>query len=76
MKIMISGIMDFDRGGLTEDSLTDGEIREMTHIAHQEGFSVMAHTNGDRAALETHSWGAEELAQETQEAVRISILEN
>lgn len=51
MKIMISGIMDFDRGGLTEDSLTDGEIREMIHIAHQEGFSVMAHTNGNRAAL-------------------------
>lgn len=51
VKIMISGIMDFDRGGLTEDSLTDGEIREMIHIAHQEGFSVMAHTNGDRAAL-------------------------
>lgn len=49
VKIMISGIMDFDRGGLTEDSLSDEEIREMIHIAHEEGFAVMAHTNGSRA---------------------------
>lgn len=49
VKIMISGIMDFDRGGLTEESLPDDEIREMIHIAHEEGFSVMAHTNGSRA---------------------------
>ncbi len=49
VKIMISGIMDFDRGGLTEESLPDGEIWEMVHIAHEEGFSVMAHTNGSRA---------------------------
>lgn len=49
VKIMISGIMDFDHGGLTEDSLTDEEIREMIHIAHEEGFAVMAHTNGARA---------------------------
>lgn len=49
VKIMISGIMDFDHGGLTEDSLSDDEIREMIHIAHEEGFSVMAHTNGSQA---------------------------
>lgn len=49
VKIMISGIMDFDHGGLTEDSLSDDEICEMIHIAHEKGFSVMAHTNGSRA---------------------------
>lgn len=49
VKIMISGIMDFDHGGLTEDSLSDDEICEMIHIAHEEGFSVMSHTNGSRA---------------------------
>lgn len=49
VKIMISGIMDFDRGGLTEESLPDKEIRELIHIAHEEGFPVMAHTNGSRA---------------------------
>ena len=46
---MISGIMDFDRGGLTESSLPDEEIRELIHIAHEEGFAVMAHTNGSKA---------------------------
>ena len=49
VKIMISGIMDFDRGGLTESSLPDEEIRELIHIAHEEGFAVMAHTNGSKA---------------------------
>lgn len=49
VKIMISGIMDFDRGGLTEPSLPEKEIRELIHIAHEEGFPVMAHTNGSQA---------------------------
>ena len=49
IKIMISGLMDFDRFGvLTEDGLTEEEIREAIHIAHEEGFSVMAHVNGAR----------------------------
>ena len=49
VKIMISGIMDFTHGGLTEPSLADSEIRELIHIAHEEGFPVMAHTNGSQA---------------------------
>ena len=50
IKIMISGLMDFDRAGvLTEESLSPSEIRELIHIAHEEGFSVMAHCNGARA---------------------------
>lgn len=49
VKIMISGLMDFDRFGvLTEEGLPSGEIRELIHIAHEEGFSVMAHANGAR----------------------------
>ena len=49
IKIMISGLMDFDRFGvLTEEPLTGEEIRELIHIAHEEGFSVMAHANGAR----------------------------
>lgn len=48
IKIMISGLMDFDRlGVLTNVPLTPEEIREMIAIAHGEGFSVMAHANGD-----------------------------
>ena len=49
IKIMISGIMDFDQYGvLSEEGLEPGEIKEMIHIAHEEGFSVMAHANGSR----------------------------
>ena len=49
IKIMISGLMDFDRCGvLTEAGLEPVEIRELIHIAHEEGFSVMAHANGAR----------------------------
>ena len=51
MKIMISGLMDFDCfGRLTEEGLPPEEIRELIHIAHEEGFSVMAHCNGARTA--------------------------
>ena len=49
IKIMISGLMDFDRFGvLTEEGLPAADIRELIHIAHEEGFSVMAHANGAR----------------------------
>ena len=49
IKIMISGIMDFDRFGvLTELGLDAGFIRELIRISHEEGFSVMAHANGAR----------------------------
>ena len=47
IKIMISGLMDFDRFGvLSEAPLPAEEIRELIHIAHEEGFSVMVHANG------------------------------
>ena len=56
VKIMISGLMDFDRFGvLTQSGLEVGEIRELVHIAHEEGYAVMAHANGAevvRAAAE------------------------
>lgn len=49
IKIMISGLMDFDSYGvLTEEGLPASDIRELIHIAHEEGFSVMAHANGAR----------------------------
>lgn len=49
IKIMISGLMDFDRFGvLSEEGLTPEEILELVHIAHSEGFAVMAHANGAR----------------------------
>jgi predicted NUDIX family NTP pyrophosphohydrolase len=49
IKIMISGLMDFDRfGHLTDEGYPAHEIRELVHIAHEEGFAVMAHANGAR----------------------------
>ena len=49
IKIMISGLMDFDHAGvLTEEGLSPNEIKELIHIAQGEGFSVMAHANGAR----------------------------
>ncbi len=51
IKIMISGLMDFNRFGvLTEPGLPEAVIRELIRIAHAEGFSVMAHCNGARTA--------------------------
>ena len=51
IKIMISGLMDFDQFGvLTEDGLPAEEIQQLIHIAHEEGFPVMAHANGARTA--------------------------
>lgn len=47
IKIMISGLMDFDRFGvLSEPGMDPKEIRELIHICHEEGFSVMVHANG------------------------------
>ena len=47
IKIMISGLMDFDRFGiLTEEGLTREEIRVLIDIVHQQGLSVMVHGNG------------------------------
>ena len=52
IKIMISGLMDFDRfGRLTEDGLDDDIIRELVHIAHEEGMAVMAHGNGAKNVI-------------------------
>lgn len=49
IKIMISGLIDFGRYGvLTEPGLDELLIREMIHIAHEEGMAVMAHCNGAR----------------------------
>lgn len=47
IKIMTTGIMDFDNSGnVTGIPLDAEEVREMVHIAHEEGMAVMSHTNG------------------------------
>ena len=73
IKIMISGLMDFDRFGvLTEEGLEAAEIRELIHIAHEEGMGVMAHANGARivqAAAEAGVDSVEHGAYLDQEAL-------
>lgn len=47
IKIMTTGLLDFDdHGEVTGTPLDASEVNEMVHIAHEEGFSVMSHTNG------------------------------
>ena len=49
-KLMVSGLMDFDRAGvLTEAPLTREEILELVRIAKGEGMAVMVHCNGAAA---------------------------
>ncbi|MCH1983629.1 amidohydrolase family protein [Ruminococcus sp. OA3] len=46
IKIMTTGIMDFTCAGkITGEALSYADVKEMVHIAHEEGFAVMAHTN-------------------------------
>lgn len=62
IKIMVSGLMDFDRCGvLTEEGLPGEEIREMVHIIHEEGMAVMIHGNGAHVGLAAAEAGAESL---------------
>lgn len=56
IKIMTTGLLDFNNHGKVTGTPVDAaEVREMVHIAHEEGFAVMSHTNGiygTRAAIE------------------------
>jgi imidazolonepropionase-like amidohydrolase len=49
IKIMVSGLIDFTQyGKLTEPGMEAELMKELVHIAHEEGFAVMAHCNGAR----------------------------
>lgn len=50
VKIMVSGLMDFDRFGILTDEACPGDLqKDMIAAAHDMGFSVMAHANGSDA---------------------------
>lgn len=60
IKIMISGLMDFDRFGvLTEDGLSPDTIRALVDIPHQAGLRVMAHANGARQVIAAAEMGVD-----------------
>lgn len=50
IKIMVSGLMDFDHFGVITDTPCSYEqCYDMIAYAHDQGFAVMAHANGDEA---------------------------
>lgn len=60
VKLMISGLIDFSRPNtLTEPSLSPDEIFRMIDEAHDRGWSVMVHANGDEAVTAALDAGVE-----------------
>jgi hypothetical protein len=50
IKIMVSGLMDFNEFGVVTDTPCSYEqCRDLISVAHDEGFAVMAHANGREA---------------------------
>jgi hypothetical protein len=73
IKIMISGLMDFNHFGvLTENGLEDAEIKELIHIVHEEGMAVSVHGNGGKNVLAAAEAGVDSVehgAYLTEEAL-------
>ena len=62
VKIMASGIIDFNQfGSISEGVLTFKELKEIIHIIHQEGFSVMVHVNGSETITNAIEAGADSI---------------
>ncbi len=62
IKIMTTGLMDFDHhGAVTGEPLSLDEVKEMVHIAHEEGMAVMSHTNGKQGAMRAIEAGVNSL---------------
>ena len=62
IKIMTTGIMDFNaHGAVTGTPLDAAEVKEMVHIAHEEGLVVMSHTNGNYGVQAALSAGVDSL---------------
>lgn len=62
IKIMVSGIMEYSEfGRLSEAALDAIWIREMIHIAKEEGMAVMVHGNGTEAVLTAVEAGADSI---------------
>lgn len=60
VKIMTTGILDFDTDGhITGQRLAATEVREMVKIAHDRGLKVMSHTNGAQAVIEAVEAGVD-----------------
>ena len=62
IKIMTTGLLDFNaHGAITGTPLDAAEVKEMVHIAHEEGMAVMSHTNGTYGVLAAVEAGVDSL---------------
>lgn len=62
IKIMISGLMDFDHFGvITSTPLSREEIHDMIAYAHDRGMSVMAHANGAQTIMDALDAGVDSI---------------
>jgi len=62
IKIMISGLMDFNRYGVVTDTPCEPVlIKDMISAAHDSGFAVMAHANGDKAVSAAITCGVDSI---------------
>lgn len=62
VKMMISGIMDFDQfGAITDTPCSLEECRDLISVAHDTGFSVMAHANGVEAVSNALAAGVDSI---------------
>lgn len=62
IKIMVSGLMDFAQFGvLTDEPCPPDLARDLISIAHDAGFSVMAHANGSEAVSAALAGGVDSI---------------
>ena len=62
IKIMISGLMDFDNPGkLMQTGPTEREIAYMVSVSRDLGMAVMAHCNGKKAAIAAAKAGVDSI---------------
>ena len=62
IKIMISGLMDFDNPGkLMQTGPTEPEIAYMVSVSRDLGMAVMAHCNGEKAAIAAAKAGVDSI---------------
>ncbi len=62
IKIMVSGLMDFNNFGAITDTPCSYELcKDLVAIAHDAGFAVMAHANGHEAVSNVLKAGADSI---------------
>ena len=62
IKLMLSGLVDFTQyGKLSCEPIAPDTVRQLIHIAHEEGFAVMAHCNGSQTTQAALSAGVDSL---------------